>query len=68
MRKVAEMSISLRGLAAIARLLVPWAIGLTNVSRRLEVVRELIVGVIVDTVVLALGIFIFITMACVALP
>jgi hypothetical protein len=62
-----EASIPLRGLLAIARLLVPWVIGSTNVPRLLEVFRELIIGVIVDTMVLALGIFGLITAACIAL-
>jgi hypothetical protein len=53
-----EASIPLRGLPAIARLFVPWVI---------EVFRELILGVIVDTMVLALGIFGFITAACIVL-
>jgi hypothetical protein len=63
-----EASISLRGLLAIARLLVPWAVGSTNVSRLLRVFCELIIGMIVDALVLALGIFILVMVACVALP
>jgi hypothetical protein len=63
-----EASISLRGLLAIARLLVPWAVGSTNVSRLLRVFCELIIGMIVDALVLALGIFILVLVACVALP
>jgi len=62
-----EASIPLRSLLAIARLLVPWVVGSTNVPRLLEVFRELIIGVIVDTMVLALGIFGLITAACIAL-
>jgi hypothetical protein len=63
-----EASISLRALLAIARLLVPWAVGSTNVSRLLRVFCELIIGMIVDALVLALGIFILVLVACVALP
>lgn len=62
-----EASISLRGLLAIARLLIPWEIGSANVLRRLELFGELIIAVILETMVLALGIFILITLACIGL-
>jgi hypothetical protein len=63
-----EASVSPRGLLAIARLLAPWAVGSTNVLRLLKVFCELIIGMIVDALVLALGIFILVLVACVALP
>jgi hypothetical protein len=58
MRPVSEALISMRALAAVARLMFP---------RRLERFGELIVAVIVETMVLALGIFMVVTAACVGL-
>jgi hypothetical protein len=58
MRPVSEALISMRALPAVARLMFP---------RRLEWFGELIVGVIVETMVLALGIFMVVTAACVGL-
>jgi len=45
----------------------PWGIGSADVSRRLERFGELIIGVIVETMVLALGVFMVVTAACVGL-
>jgi hypothetical protein len=67
MRKVVYASISVLTLLATARLSFPWHIGSADVPRRLELFGELIIGVIVDTMVLALGIFMVVTLACVAL-
>jgi len=58
MRPVSEALISMRALPAVARLIFP---------RRLERFSELIVAVIVETMVLALGIFMVVTAACVGL-
>jgi len=51
--------------AIMARLLFPWGIG--SVPRRHGRFGELIIGVIVDTTVLTLGIFIIVT-ACIGRP
>jgi hypothetical protein len=67
MRKVADASIPMRAMLATVRLSFPWGIGSAGVPRRLELLSELIIGVIVDTMVLALGIFMFVTLACIAL-
>ena len=58
MRPVSEALISMRALPAVARLMFP---------RRLERFGDLIIGVIVETMVLALGIFMVVTAACVGL-
>jgi hypothetical protein len=50
---------------AMAWLLFPWGIG--SVPRRHGLFGELIIGVIVDTTVLTLGIFIIVT-ACIGRP
>jgi hypothetical protein len=67
MGPVSEALISTRALPAVARLMFPWHIGLADVLRRLELVGELIIGVVVETTVLALGIFMVVTLACVGL-
>ena len=67
MRPVSEALVSMRALQAVARLMFPWGIGLADVPRRLERFGELIVAVIVETMVLALGIFMVVTAACVGL-
>jgi hypothetical protein len=67
MRKIAEASIPMRAMLATVRFSFPWGIGSADVPRRLELFGELIIGVIVDTMVLALGIFGLITAACIAL-
>ncbi len=67
MRPVSEALVSMRALQAVARLMFPWGIALADVPRRLEWFGELIVGVIVETMVLALGIFMVVTAACVGL-
>jgi len=58
MRPVSEALIYMRAFPAVARLMIP---------RRLERFGELIVAVIVETMVLALGIFMVVTAACVGL-
>jgi hypothetical protein len=63
MRMVAEVSSSLRALFATV-LSFPWDNGSADVSRRLELLGELIIGVIAETTVLALGIFMVVTVAC----
>jgi hypothetical protein len=65
MRPVSEALISVRALPAVARLMFPWGIGSADVP--LERFGELIIGVIVETMVLALGIFMVVTAACVGL-
>ena len=65
MRPVGEALISVRALLAVAQLMFPWGIG--DVPRRLERFGDLIIGVIVETMVLALGIFMVVTAACVGL-
>ena len=65
MRPVSEALISMRALHAVARLMFPWGIGSADVP--LERFGELIIGVIVDTTVLTLGIFIIVT-ACIGRP
>ena len=67
MRPVSEAFIPMLALLAMTRLLLPWGTGSAHVPRRLEFFRELIIGVISDAVVLALGIFMVVT-ACVGLP
>jgi hypothetical protein len=67
MRPVSEALISMRALPAVARLTFPLNIGSADVPRRLELFGELIIGVIVETTVLALGIFMVVTLACVGL-
>jgi hypothetical protein len=67
MRPVSEGLISVRALRALTRPMFFWDIGSTNVPRRLELFGELIIGVIVETTVLALGIFMIVTLACVGL-
>ena len=67
MRPVSEALISMRALQAVARLMFPWGIDSTDVPRRLERFGDLIIGVIVETMVLALGIFIIVT-ACIGRP
>jgi hypothetical protein len=57
----------MRAMFATVRLSFPWGIGSADVARRLELFGELVIGVIVDTMVLALGIFMVVTLACVAL-
>ncbi len=64
MRPVSEALVSMRALQAVARLMFPWGIGLADVPRRLERFGDLIIGVIVETMVLALGIFMVVTAAC----
>jgi len=44
-----------------------WDIGSADVPRRLELFGELIIGVIVETTLLALGIFMIVTVACLGL-
>ncbi len=67
MRPVSEALISMRASQAVARLMFPWGIGLADVPRRLERFGDLIIGVVVETMVLALGIFMVVTAACVGL-
>ncbi len=66
MRPFSEALVPMFAFVAImARLLVPWGIG--SVPRRHGRFGELIIGVIVDTTVLTLGIFIIVT-ACIGRP
>jgi hypothetical protein len=67
MRPVSEALISMRALLPVGRLMFPWGIGSTDVPRRLERFGDLIIGVIMETMVLALGIFMVVTAACVRL-
>jgi hypothetical protein len=67
MHPVSEAFISTVALLAMARLLFPWGIRSAEVPRRRGLFGELIIGVIVDITVLALGIFTIVT-ACVGLP
>jgi hypothetical protein len=67
MRKVVDASISMRALLATTRLWFPRDIGFADVPRRLELFGELIIAVIVETTVLALVIFMVVTLACVGL-
>jgi len=67
MRPFSEALISVRALLAVARLMFPWSVGPADVPRRLERFGDLIIGVIVETMVLALGIFIIVT-ACIGRP
>jgi len=67
MRPDSEALISVRASLAVARLIIPWGIGSADVPRRLERFGDLIIGVIVETMVLALGIFMVVTAACVGL-
>jgi hypothetical protein len=64
MRVVNEAFISMRALPAMARLMFSWDSGSADVPRRLQLFGELIIGVIVETTVLALGIFMVVTLAC----
>ncbi len=67
MRPDSEALISVRASLAVARLIIPWGIGSADAPRRLERCGDLIIGVIVETMVLALGIFMVVTAACVGL-
>ncbi len=67
MGPVSEALISMRALPAVARLMFLWDIGSADVPRRLELFGELIIGVIVETTLLALGIFMIVTVACLGL-
>jgi hypothetical protein len=60
MRPASEAFISKFELLATARLLSPRGIGWADVARRLGLFGELIIGIIVDTVVLALAIFLIV--------
>ena len=65
MRSFSEALVPMFVFVAMAWLLFPWGIG--SVSRRHGLFGELIIGVIVDTTVLTLGIFIIVT-ACIGRP
>jgi hypothetical protein len=67
MRPVGEPLVSMRALPALAQLMVLWDIGSAHVPRRLELFGELVIGIIVETAVLALGIFMLVTLACAGL-
>jgi hypothetical protein len=60
-RPVSEAFISKFELLAMARPLLPRGIGWVDVAHRLELFGELIIGIIVDTAVLVLGIFLVVT-------
>jgi hypothetical protein len=64
MRPVSEAFISAVTLVAMARLLLPWGVGSTPCQRRHGLFGELLVGIVADITVLALGIFLVVT-ACV---
>jgi hypothetical protein len=65
MRSFSEALVPMFAFVAMAWLLVPWGMG--SVPRRLGLFGELIIGVIVDTAVLTLSIFIIVT-ACIGRP
>jgi hypothetical protein len=65
MRPFSEALVPMFAFVAMAWLLVPWGIG--SVPRRHGLFGELIIGVIVDTAVLTLSIFIIVT-ACIGRP
>ncbi len=67
MRPVSEPLVSMRALPALAHLMVFWDIGSAHVPRWLELFGELVIGIIVETTVLALGIFTLVTLASVGL-
>ncbi len=64
MRPVSEAFVSTIALVAMARLLFPWGLGSTPLPRRQALFGELLVGIVADITVLALGIFMVVT-ACV---
>jgi hypothetical protein len=65
MRPFSEALVPMFAFVAMAWLLFPWSIG--SAPRRHRLFGELIIGVIVDTTVLTLGIFIIVT-ACIGRP
>jgi hypothetical protein len=65
MRSFSEALVPMFAFVAMARLLFPRGIG--SVPRQLGLFGQLIVGVIVDTTVLTVGIFIIVT-ACLGRP
>ncbi len=65
MRPFSEALVPMFAFVAMAWLLFPWGIG--SVPRRHGLFGELIIGVIVDTTVLTLGIFMIVT-ACIGRP
>jgi hypothetical protein len=65
MRSFSEALFPMFAIVAMAWLLFPWGIG--SIPRWHGLFGELIIGVIVDTTVLTLGIFIIVT-ACIGRP
>jgi hypothetical protein len=65
MRPFSEALVPMFAFVAMAWLLFPWRIG--SVPRRHGLFGELVIGVIVDTTVLTLSIFIIVT-ACIGRP
>jgi hypothetical protein len=61
MRPLSEAFVSTVALVAMARLFFPWGTGSTPVPRRQGPFGKLIVGIVADITVLALGIFMVVT-------